>query len=579
MKSKDTYMRFEDIEEKLCDIDCVSFDVFDTLLLRPFVNPEDIFDYIGEINNVSDFRKMRVKAENECRHVHSGEITLNEIYSYLGDELLFMKDKEVSAECRLSIANPEVMDIYRKVSASGKKIIAVSDMYLPLSVIETMLRKNGYCDHVLYVSSEYGFCKHDGSLYEHVLKDMKVDAGRLLHIGDNFHSDLKMPLSLGVKALRYVPLREQYFHSCHREFKFYHRNKSLGSSVVVAMDMLQWLRKKYDNSDYWYDLGYRFGGPVSSFFVRNMMSVVPEDTDRIFFVSRDGYNLEKVYKILCSAPIENRYVHASRFFSAIFGDMMDDSSYAKMIFEYFSNNPKVKTLNPGKGASNDRYIRAFKDNQDVFLPLIAREKERFRQYIKKIAGDAKRIMVVDATTMKYSSQRLLQGALGTCVQTIGYYYHVMANGRLNHMEYRDCSQKSFNWTYVNVVEFFLGSPEYPIRDISDDGSPIYMEDVPEDEIYRAKIYPDVTRGEEDYANCLKDVFGDEIPLVKSDIIHKWLHVLVDGSRVSNDEFSKMRWSSDADHSIYHGLIFGPADVYYVLRSKVGEIFWKMKNKG
>jgi len=58
-----------------------------------------------------------------------------------------------------------------------------------------------------------------------------------------------------------------------------------------------------------------------------------------------------------------------------------------------------------------------------------------------------------------------------------------------------------------------------------------------------------------------------------------LHVLVDGSRVSNDEFSKMRWSSDADHSIYHGLIFGPADVYYVLRSKVGEIFWKMKNKG
>jgi len=571
-------MNFEDLKNKLNDVDCVSFDVFDTAILRPFMDPKDLFDYIGEMNDISDFRKKRVTAEKDCRKSRKREITLDEIYSCLDEDLLFMKEKEIATEIRLSLANPEIMKIYRNVLQSGKRIVFISDMYLPAGVLDSMLRKNGYDDYTLYVSSEYDLCKYDGSMYQYVLKDLDIEAKRLLHIGDNLHSDLKIPQRMGIKAIRYILPREQYFSSHHREHRCYRRNRSLGSSVIIAMDMLKWLKKEHEE-DYWYNVGYRFGGPVSSFFVNNMMSVMTESTDMIFFISRDGYNLERIYKILCSDPIEERYVYSSRFFSVIFGNIIDDSSYARIIFDHFQDDSNIVALCPEKDSSNNKYIKAFNENKDIFIPLLNEEREKFIRYVRRMAGDASNILVVDATTMKYSSQRLLQGALDNDVKTIGYYYHTMAKSDLEYIAYRDCSHNFFNWTYVNIVEFLLSSPEYPIRDISDDGLPIYMDNVSEDEIHRVKIYDDVTRGEEDYANDLKRIFGDDIPELSSGTVTEWLRVLVDLSRRTGDEFSKMRWAADAEHYVYHGLIFRPSDLIFVIKVNIGEKFWKIKNKG
>ncbi len=571
-------MRFEDLKDELEKVDHVSFDIFDTLLLRPFVHPEDLFDHLGDLNGIRNFKRIRVKAEDQCRRSHPGEISLDEIYSLLGNNFSFMKDKEISMEYDLSLVNPEAMEIFNKISESGKKVILISDMYLPSKTIDEMLKKNGYKDYLLYVSSEYGFRKHDGSLYKKVLEDLNIGPSRLLHIGDNLHSDLRSPIRLGIRAIRYVPLREQYFTAFPKEKKFFRRDRSLGASLVLGVDMLQWLYHRSEDRSYWYRIGHRFGGPVSSFFIGSMMSTMPEDIDRIFFVSRDGYNLERVYRILCERPLEHRYVHASRFFSVIFGQIKGDRSYAKMIFEHFSEEPSVAMLQPGDDASNDAYIRLLDENRELFDGLLDKEKERYGRYIRGMAGDAKKILVVDVTTMKYSSQRLIEGALDDGITVIGYYFNVMARGEVDHSQYNDRSKGHMNWTYVNVVEFFLGSPEYPIRDISEDGSPIYMEDVSVDERYRASIYSEITAAEEDYARMLKGIFGKDIPEVSSDTIRRWLHVLVSDSRSSGDELSKMQWTPDADHSISCGLMFGSKDVIYLFRSKFGEILWKLNGK-
>jgi len=574
----DVSMRFEDLKDELEKVDHVSFDVFDTLLLRPFVHPEDLFDHLGNLNGIKDFKRIRVKAEDECRRAHPGEITLDEIYSRLGDDFSSMRDKEVSMEYDLALVNPEVMEIFNRVMECGKKVIFISDMYLPSKNIDEMLKKNGYKDYLLYVSSEYGFRKHDGSLYKKVLQDLGIDAGSLLHIGDNIHSDLRSPVKLGIRAIRYVPLRERYFAEFPKQRRFFQRDRSLGASVLLGLDMLQWLYRRFDDMDYWYRIGYRFGGPVSSFFIGSMMSVMPEDIDRIFFVSRDGYNLERVYGILSERPIENRYVHASRFFSVIFGQIMGDRSYAKMIFEHFSDELSVAMLEPGDGASNDTYIRLLDENKGLFDALLKREKERYGKYIREMAGESKKILVVDVTTMKYSSQRLIEGALGDEITVIGYYFNIMARGEVEYGQYNDCSNSIMNWTYVNVVEFFLGSPEYPIRDISDDGSPIYMEEVSDDERYRASIYGDITAAEEDYAHMLNGIFGKDIPEVSSDTIRGWLRILVSDSRSSGDELSKMQWTPDADHSISCDLMFRSRDAIYLFRTKLGQILWKISGK-
>lgn len=60
----------------------VSFDIFDTLLVRTYANPKDVFRHIEETEEVPLFTELRVNAENEARLLSSQEeITLDEIYA------------------------------------------------------------------------------------------------------------------------------------------------------------------------------------------------------------------------------------------------------------------------------------------------------------------------------------------------------------------------------------------------------------------------------------------------------------------------------------------------------------------
>jgi hypothetical protein len=74
------------------------------------------------------------------------------------------------------------------------------------------------------------------------------------------------------------------------------------------------------------------------------------------------------------------------------------------------------------------------------------------------------------------------------------------------------------------------------------------------------------------------IFGDRIPEVSGETIAGWLKTLASSSRRSGDQFSEMRWSPDAEHRSYGGLIFGPSDIPYVLRRKVSSLLWKIHPK-
>ena len=71
--------------EKLClelaQFDIISFDIFDTLVLRAFPDPKVIFDLWGCQFGLQYGRKMRAEAEKECRKQNGDmEVTLDEIY-------------------------------------------------------------------------------------------------------------------------------------------------------------------------------------------------------------------------------------------------------------------------------------------------------------------------------------------------------------------------------------------------------------------------------------------------------------------------------------------------------------------
>ena len=57
----------ESLAEDLAVNDLITFDVFDTLILRSTAAPEDLFDLMGAELGCPGFREMRMAAEREAR--------------------------------------------------------------------------------------------------------------------------------------------------------------------------------------------------------------------------------------------------------------------------------------------------------------------------------------------------------------------------------------------------------------------------------------------------------------------------------------------------------------------------------
>ena len=59
--------RPEEFVEALAKYDVISFDVFDTLVLRPFSDPTDLFYVLGNELNYMDFQRIRIEMEWKAR--------------------------------------------------------------------------------------------------------------------------------------------------------------------------------------------------------------------------------------------------------------------------------------------------------------------------------------------------------------------------------------------------------------------------------------------------------------------------------------------------------------------------------
>lgn len=202
------------ISTLVSDASIISFDVFDTLILRPGIAvPSDLFNLLSTDQS---FKAARIEAEHFARDEGKSrgleDITLLDIYKhqYPSDECARQEGMrlEISTELDVCKANPAALDFFNTVKRSGKRVIIVSDMYLSAETISTILTNNGFdlSGVNVYVSSEYGLTKRSGNLFKTVLNREKVQKGRegeILHIGDNLISDYINPRRCGMKSFLY----------------------------------------------------------------------------------------------------------------------------------------------------------------------------------------------------------------------------------------------------------------------------------------------------------------------------------------------------------------------------------------
>lgn len=176
--------------------DVISFDIFDTLIMRKVYEPHDVFYIVQNIADqrgikVDRFYANRIQAEiNLIRRIP----TLAEIYKEFQrltkvSDLVKEELSQIEAEVERHVIIPreKMVDIFHKAIDMKKRVYLISDMYLPTALLEDILEQNGVTGYIkLYNSCDFHRPKVDG-LFEIFVR--QTEGKRYLHIGDHAQAD------------------------------------------------------------------------------------------------------------------------------------------------------------------------------------------------------------------------------------------------------------------------------------------------------------------------------------------------------------------------------------------------------
>lgn len=401
----------EEYVSKLKEYDVISFDIFDTLIFRAFSKPTDLFYLVGNEIGFMNFTQVRMNLEWEARKLHfdkerNYEVTLEEIWNLIerecGIDAKSGMEIETKLEKKFCYANPFMKQVFDELVKLGKRVIIVSDMYLPSVVLKDILTKTGYKGYEkFYVSCEYGINKYEGRLYDYVIKDANL-TGTRIHVGDNPISDVKSAKAHGFDSLHYP-------------------NVNGGQESYRAMDMSPIIGGAYrgvvnnrlhcglNSYSMEYEYGYTYGG----LFVTGYCNFVHEyckrqEVDKILFLSRDGDILCQAYKKMF--PSDNiEYVYWSRKVATKLMAKYDRYDYFRRFFYHKVNQGKTIedilqameiTWDCGlTGELTNKNVDNLKErllaDWDKVIAIYEEEQSLAKEYYAKILNGCKKAVAVD----------------------------------------------------------------------------------------------------------------------------------------------------------------------------------------
>lgn len=501
------------------DINTISFDVFDTLVLRPFLNPTDMFSYLEESYKVPGFAMQRIAAEKKLR-LGLPEVTIDEIYCQI-PEYSNMKAIELREEKRLSTARADVKDLFNFAVAHAKQVIIISDIYYSQDYITELLNEKGFSGFSnVFVSSEYKATKQSSELFRVAANALGIMPELIIHVGDNPISDIDSARRLGIQAY-YVP-NETAKYLAQKPY----RGKSTVSwnqSAIARMCAHRYCAQT--NTDYWTEFGYEIAGPFCYAFTNWIVKQIDIESNKVdvCFTARDGYLLKRVYELLTGNS--SRYIFAPRLIAQLMDsdDKRLDKEEMLQKFKFFFSKPQ---------------------NANMTLSEI---KEKYLEYYDKYIGNLnlkKDVFLIDSRTANFSSQRLIERTLGNKVQAL-YFINSAENYSLQYRSFfPSMNNPILSW---NLIEYFLSAPTPSVLAVSSGGDPEYAE-ANYMELTREKQFTSIEQG---VLNYIQDIQMNPLGLfeISADDIVQWVNAfLLNPSKEDKRFFSTVFFSNDPDHS-------------------------------
>lgn len=276
-----------ELTKKIASAEIVSFDFFDTLFVRNVLDPEDVFDIMGKKFGIENFRTRRQSAQVEAfRRMHNDglkEITLGGIYDCFNELPVSprkLMEAEIEIESILTHPNPELIHLFKSTIECGKQVVVTSDTYLPESFFKDIFLSHAIRPVPMYISAERNATKRDyGELFDVIVDETGCLPREILHIGDNYHSDIIQADAKGLTTYYYKE----------------HRSPPAPNHITPETSLARGLLRKHMERILYgshQEVGFLYGGPAMVGFLDWITTQAKQDAiDHILFLSRDGYFL------------------------------------------------------------------------------------------------------------------------------------------------------------------------------------------------------------------------------------------------------------------------------------------------
>ena len=323
------------LQNNIKDVQCISFDIFDTLLARCIEPPEEIqlavsrmlakhLDSQWTADELLSLRKQADQAlrqqaieqgfDHECHFIDLCDAWAYKIHNKTDKQLAEkIRTFEFELENIALYVKPDVIDLLHRLKELPIKLIAISDMYLDGEFIRNILREKNLLDYfdAIYVSSESKLGKYTGRLYQYIQQKQAIDVKHWVHIGDNPVSDRREACKVGLQG---VWLYEK------NELK---RRKQQALSTQMAKKGGSWKGRFFyetiaqrfahqtQKASFFYQYGLTVLGASFSVFNHGLLERLEKNpVDKVFFLARDGYLFHQLFK--ASSTQQSEYIYMSR---------------------------------------------------------------------------------------------------------------------------------------------------------------------------------------------------------------------------------------------------------------------------
>jgi FMN phosphatase YigB (HAD superfamily) len=478
----------EALRGKISRADAVSFDVFDTLVMRRCLYPRDVFHMMG-----AAFAKARIKAEADLC-AEGGQPTIYDIYERMGAP--HTPQAELDAEAKCLAARGKMLEMLDYATALGKDVYLVSDMYLPKEILAPLLENLGVrvAPGRVLVSCDCGLSKADGLFG--VLR-AKAGGGRILHVGDNYEADVRCAERSGIDDVFHIGSALSMLEDSWAD-KLLQYDGTLENRRLVGEFTARRLNDPFlfaatggrFEARGNYEMAYSFIAPlIHCFFAWMADKARAMKLDLVLLASRDGWVIERVHEALCGdedlPPM--KYFYTSRAAAVISGLFTDEDilhaarlAYAGTAAEMLRDRFHLRGDELSERGDEDDGAYVLR-HRDAILREAGRARRNYRRYVDTLGvPQGARVGFFDFISSG-TCQKALEGIVdfdlfGLYVAALNveaeYKSHVPIDamyGSLNAFEKTYCISENYF-----LLESILSSREATVAGFDERGAPVFF---------------------------------------------------------------------------------------------------------